>query len=86
MQLSMIICRYIYVAPKGITIPSYVYIYTHSHLPYPFRQSGCFLVLAVVNSAAVNTGAHIYFQVMVFSGYMPRRELQDNIVALFLVC
>ena len=32
----------------------------------------CFHVLAIVNSAAVNTGFHISFQIMFFSGYMPR--------------
>ena len=33
---------------------------------------GCFHVLAIVNSAAVNTGVHVSFQIMVFPGYMPR--------------
>ena len=33
---------------------------------------GCFLVLAIVNSAAVNTGVHVSFSIMVFSEYMPR--------------
>ena len=33
---------------------------------------GCFHILAVVNSATVNTGVHVSFQVLVFSGYMPR--------------
>ena len=32
---------------------------------------GCFHVLAIVNSAAVNTGIHMSFSVMVFSGCMP---------------
>ena len=32
---------------------------------------GFFYVLAIVNSAAVNTGVHVAFSVMVFSGYMP---------------
>ena len=31
----------------------------------------CFRVLAIVNSAAVNTGVHVSFSIMVFSGYMP---------------
>ena len=32
---------------------------------------GCFHVLANVNSAAVNTGVHVSFSIVVFSGYMP---------------
>ena len=31
---------------------------------------GCFQVLAMVNSAAVITGVHVSFWIMVFSGYM----------------
>ena len=31
---------------------------------------GCFQVLAIVNSAAMNTGVHVSFSVMAFSGYM----------------
>ena len=35
---------------------------------------GCFHVLAIVNSAAVNTAVHISFRIkiFIFSGYMPR--------------
>ena len=33
---------------------------------------GCFRVLAIVNSAAMHIGVHVSFQIMVFSGYMPR--------------
>ena len=32
---------------------------------------GCFHVLGVINSGAVNTGIHMSFRIMVFSGYMP---------------
>ena len=32
---------------------------------------GCFHVLATVNSAAMNTGVHVSFSFMFFSGYMP---------------
>ena len=32
---------------------------------------GCFHVLAIVNTAAVNTGIHVHFSIMVSSGYMP---------------
>ena len=33
---------------------------------------GFFHVLAVVNSAAVNTGVHVSFSILVSSGYMSR--------------
>ena len=29
--------------------------------------------MAIVNSAAVNTGVHVSFQIIVLSGYMPRK-------------
>ena len=29
-------------------------------------------VFAIVNSAAMNIGVHVSFQIRVFSGYMPR--------------
>ena len=32
---------------------------------------GCFLVLAIVNSAAMNIGVHVSFSILVSSGYMP---------------
>ena len=35
------------------------------------RRLGCFHVLAIINSAAVNTRVHVSFSVMVSSGYMP---------------
>ena len=36
---------------------------------------GCFHVLAIVNRAAMNTGVHVSFQIMIFSGYMPRSRI-----------
>ena len=32
---------------------------------------GCLHGLAAVSSAAMNTGVHVSFRIMVFSGYMP---------------
>ena len=32
---------------------------------------GCFHVLTIVNSAAVNIGVHVSFSILAFSGYMP---------------
>ena len=36
---------------------------------------GCFHVLAIVNSAAMNSGVHVPFSIMVFSGYMPSSKI-----------
>ena len=33
---------------------------------------GCFHILAIVNSAAVNNGIHVSFSILISSGYMPR--------------
>ena len=35
---------------------------------------GCFHVLAIVNSTAMNIGVHVSFSIMVLSGYMPSSE------------
>ena len=39
---------------------------------------GCFHVLAVVNSAVVNIGVHVSFQIIVFSGYMPSSGISGS--------
>ena len=39
---------------------------------------GCFHVLAIVNSAAMNIGVHVPFQIMVFSRYMPRSGIAGS--------
>ena len=39
---------------------------------------GCFHVLAIVNSAAVNIGVHVSFSVLVSSGYMPRSGIAGS--------
>ena len=51
---------------------SIAYMY-HSFFIYSFVDGhlGCFHVLAIVNSAAINTGVHVSFSVVVSSGYMP---------------
>ena len=47
------------------------------------RSSVC--VLAVVNSAAVNMGMHISFQIVVLSGYILAVGLLDHMVILLLI-
>ena len=42
------------------------------------ERLGCFHVLATVNSAAMNTGVHVSFQTMFFSGYMPRSGIAGS--------
>ena len=39
---------------------------------------GCFHVLAIVNSAAVNIGVHVSFSVLVSSGYMPNNKIAGS--------
>ena len=47
----------------------YHILFTHSSVD---EHLGCFRVLAIVNSAAVSIGVYVSFQVLLFSGYMPR--------------
>ena len=79
-SLSMIISRFIYVAANAIIsfffmaekYPT-VYMY-HIFLIHSSTSSHwvCFHVLAIVHSAAMNTGAPVSFQIMVCSGCMLR--------------
>ena len=39
---------------------------------------GCFHVLAIVNSAAMNNGAHESFSTLVSSGYMSRSRIAGS--------
>ena len=39
---------------------------------------GCFHVLAIVNSAAVNNGMHVSLSVLVYPGYMPRSGIAGS--------
>ena len=39
---------------------------------------GCFHILAIVNSAAMDNGIHVPFSILVSSGYMPRSEIAGS--------
>ena len=49
----------------------FIQLYVDGHL-------GCFHVLSNVNSAAMNTGMHVYFQIMFFSRYMTRSGIEGS--------
>ena len=46
---------------------------------------GCFHVLAIVNSAAMNIGVHVSFRTTLFFGYVPKSGILDHMIALFLI-
>ena len=39
---------------------------------------GCFRVVAIVNSAAMNNGIHMSLSILVSSGYMPRSGIPGS--------
>ena len=39
---------------------------------------GCFHVPVIVNNAAMNTGLHVCFRIVVFLGYMPSSEIAGS--------
>ena len=58
---------------------SIIYIY-HNFFIHSSADArlGCLHVLAIVNSAAMNTGVHVSFSIFVSSGYMPRRGIAGS--------
>ena len=71
--LNTTISTFNHAATKGITffwlnnILLYIYIFIHSFVS---GHSSGFHVLALANSAIMDIGVHISFQIVIFSGYM----------------
>jgi len=85
----MRIPRSIHVAANSIISlflwPSNValYICTTSSLSVLSIDIGCFHVLGTVNSAAVNIRVQVFFQIMVFSRFMPRSGIAGSYGSTF---
>ena len=83
----MIICRSTHVATNGIIsfflYGSIVHMHHISIHPPVDGHLGCFHVLAIVNSAGMNIGVHVSFQIMVFAQYIPRSGM-NNTTSSFL--
>ena len=59
---------FLFMAEQYSIVYMYHVFFIHSSVD---GHLGCFPVLAIVNRAAMNTGVHVSFWIMVFSGYMP---------------
>ena len=58
------------------------HIFIHSSVD---GHLGCFHVLTIVNSAAMNIGVYESFQTMFFSRYMPRSEIAESYGSSILI-
>ena len=68
------------------SIPLYIYNIFSIHSSTCGHLT-CFHILAIVNRAAMNTGVHISFWIIVLSGYMPRSGVSEpygNLIFSFL--
>ena len=65
----------LFMAEEYSIVSMYHIFFIHSSVD---GHLGCFHVLAIVNSAAVNIEVHVSFRIRVFSGYMPRSGIAGS--------
>ena len=66
---------FFYNAEKYSIVYMYHNFFIHSSVD---GHLGCFHVLAIVNSPAVNNRIHVSFPILVSSGYMPRSGIAGS--------
>ena len=75
-------CVYVYIYTH-----THIYVYTHTYICYIFfihlsvdGHLGCCHILAIVATAALNVGVHIFFQisVLIFSRYIPESRIAGS--------
>ena len=76
LQSCPTLCNPIGGSPPGSPVPGILQARTLEWVAYAF--SSFHVLLAIVNSAAVNNGIHVSFSVLVSSGYMPRSEIAGS--------
>ena len=83
-SFSVIISRSIHVAANGIILFFFTTEwYSIMYICYIFisffsGHLGCFHVLVIRNSTAVDVGVHVSFWIIVLSGYMPRNGIAGS--------
>ena len=75
MLLQMALFHSVFMAQLHIYISISHIFFIHSSVD---GHLGCFLVLAIVNSAAMSIEVHVSFQIMVFSRYMSRSGIAGS--------
>ena len=83
-----IVCIYIIYVYMCIIYVYFIYIHTHTQMcdihSSVNGHPGCFHALAIVNSATMNTGVHMFLWIMVFSDFMPRSEISGLYGSFYL--
>ena len=72
--VCMCVCVCIYICIDIYTYTYYIF-FIHSSVD---GHLGCFHILAIVNNAALNTGVHVSFQIMIFFRHMPRNGISRS--------